>query len=69
MLRHKDAAVVYVTRRKKTVYQYNYEGRPYLLTLVDSDECQDTLKVLKPDTKYQRNILEMKSKKAIIVSF
>ena len=69
MLRHKDAAVVYVARRKKTVYQYNYEGRPYLLNLVNSDECTNIPKKLKPETKYQRKILEMKSSKVIMVSF
>ena len=58
--RHETFAVTYLSKRKLSVYQYNYEGRPYLLTYIDKGECSDGdfMRGLGPLTKQESTDLE-----------
>ena len=61
--------MTYIARRKQTVYQYNFEGRPYLLTYIDKDECPEStyMKSLNHVTKYEIKTLPLQNEKMLMV--
>ena len=64
--RQKEYAVVFVARRNRQVFQYDFQETSYLLTYSESDVCDDSLQT--NGTLQQRRItLKLKRDRGIMV--